>query len=94
MALGKPVMCYVRESDLGFIPPEMRRDLPVINATPANIYEVLKEWITARREELPAAGARGRAFVERWHDPLKIAARLKNDYESILASKRRGGARA
>lgn len=91
MALGKPVMCYVRESDLGFIPPEMRRDLPVINATPANIYEVLKEWITARREELPAVGARGRAFVERWHDPLKIAARLKDDYETILASKRRGG---
>lgn len=94
MALAKPVVCYVREGDLKFIPAEMRRDLPLINATPASVYEVLKEWLTTRREELPAVGARGRAFVERWHDPLKIAARLKSDYEAILASKRRGGRRA
>lgn len=97
MALGKPVVSYVREGDLKFIPDAMRRDLPVINATPATVYEVLKEWLTVRRGELPAVGARSRAFVENWHDPLKVAARLKRDYEAILASRRgrrRGGAPA
>ena len=87
MALGKPVICYIREDDLKFIPPQMREDLPVINATPTNIYEVLKEWLTVRRKELPALGNRSRAYVEKWHDPLKIAAQLKADYESILARK-------
>ena len=89
MALGKPVVCYIRESDLKFIPDGMRRDLPVINAAPATIYETLKEWLTVRRGELAEVGRRGRAYVEAWHDPLKIAARLKRDYESILQSKRR-----
>lgn len=89
MALAKPVVCYIREGDLKFIPAEMRRDLPVINATPTSVYEVLKEWLSVRRGELAEVGRRGRAFVERWHDPLKIAARLKADYETILASKRR-----
>ncbi|NDJ63030.1 MAG: glycosyltransferase family 4 protein, partial [Chloroflexi bacterium] len=41
MALGKPVICYIREEDLRFIPAEMRAEMPIINATPATLYEVL-----------------------------------------------------
>jgi glycosyltransferase involved in cell wall biosynthesis len=89
MALGKPVICYIREGDLKFIPEQMRKDLPIINATPRTIYEVLKEWLTFRKHELPEVGRRGRAYVERWHDPLKIAAKLKGEYEAIMASKQR-----
>ena len=37
MALGKPVVCYIRESDLKFIPPQMQQDLPIINARPMRI---------------------------------------------------------
>ena len=84
MALGKPVICYLREGDLKFIPTAMREQLPMINATPETIYDVVKEWLTVRRESLPEVGRRSRAYVERWHDPLKIAARLKHDYECIL----------
>ena len=89
MALGKPVICYIREADLQFIPAEMRQELPLINATPGTIYDVLKEWLTVRRDRLPQVGRQSRDYVETWHDPLKIAARLKDDYECILASKRR-----
>ena len=89
MALGKPVICYVREQDLKYIPPQMKHDLPIINAHPANIYDVLKEWLTASRNRLPALGRQSRAFVEKWHDPLGVAARLKRDYEDILMAKRR-----
>jgi hypothetical protein len=60
---------------------EMRTDFPIIDATPNGIYDVLKEWLTVRRHELPALGRRSRAYVERWHDPLQIAARLKRVYE-------------
>jgi len=86
MALGKPVVCYIRESDLKFIPSQMRDELPIINATPTTIYDVLKEWLTVRKRELPEVGRRGRTYVEKWHDPLKIASRLKADYEAIQST--------
>lgn len=91
MALGKPVICYIREGDLKFIPEAMRKDIPIINATPATIYTVLKEWLTERRHELREVGERSRTYVERWHDPLTIVAKLKEDYEAIMASKQQRG---
>jgi glycosyltransferase involved in cell wall biosynthesis len=86
MALGKPVVCYLRQDDLKFIPAAMRDDIPIINATPTTIYEVLKEWLTVRSGELSERGKRSRQYVESWHDPLKIAARLKTDYQEMLKS--------
>jgi hypothetical protein len=91
MALGKPVICYIRDTDLTFVPEEMGQDLPVIRATPSTLYGVLKEWLTGRRHELREVGRQGRAYVMRWHDPIKIAARLKQDYEDIMALKGSGG---
>lgn len=85
MALGKPVMCYLREGDLKFIPESMRSDLPVINVTPTTLYAVLREWLTVRRMELSAQGQHSRTYVETWHEPLKIAASLKQEYEKIMA---------
>lgn len=90
MALGKPVICYIREDDLKFIPAAMRTDLPLINATPPTLYETLKQALTTRRHELPVIGQRSRLYVEKWHDPLQIAAHLKTAYEAIMASKRSG----
>ena len=84
MALGKPVIAYLRESDLPNVPQEMRATLPVINATPTTIYDVLKEWLTVRRHTLQERGRASRAYVERWHDARAIAKRLIADYEAIL----------
>jgi len=91
MALGKPVISYIREDDLKFIPPQMRGEIPIINATPETIYGVLREWLTTRRNELQEVGRRSRAYVEAWHDPLKIAARLKEDYQAIMTAKKQKG---
>lgn len=91
MALGKPVLCYIREGDLSFIPPAMRQELPIINITPDTLYTILKEYLTVRRHELPAIGQRSRQYVEIWHDPLRIAAQLKTEYEAIMANKRSQG---
>lgn len=89
MALGKPVVCYLRDEDLGFIPAEMRAELPLIRATPTSIEAVLREWLTTRRGELAARGMASRGFVERWHDPRRIAEGLKADYEAAVAKIRR-----
>ncbi len=90
MALGKPVLCYLRPDDLELIPRAMREQLPIVNVTPDSLYEVLKEYLTHRRGELPELGRRGRAYVEAWHEPRKIAAELKRGYEEILRAKRGG----
>jgi glycosyltransferase involved in cell wall biosynthesis len=87
MALAKPVVCFVRDSDLKFIPTQMRDEIPIINANPNTIYKVLKDWLTIYRDRLPEVGEKSRAYVESWHDPIKIATRLRKDYETIVASK-------
>lgn len=92
MALGKPVICYLRQDDLKFIPEAMRANLPIINAEPGDIYEVLKAWLTTRRYALPELGHRSRCYVERWHDPLRIAGYLKEEYTQIMQAKQKGSA--
>ena len=63
-------------------------DNAIIQATPATLYGVLKQWLTVRKGELSRVGQCSRTFVQKWHDPLKIAAGLKSEYEAIVAAKR------
>jgi glycosyltransferase involved in cell wall biosynthesis len=81
MACGIPVVCYIRERDLGFIPQQMKEDLPIINAQPSTIYRVLKD-ITEKRSMLSTLSKRSRAYAEKWHDPVRIAGKVIKDYES------------
>lgn len=85
MALGKPVICYIRQEDLSAIPAEMQARLPIIQATPDTIYEVLHEWLVIRVNELAARGRASRRFVEEWNDPISIARSIIKDYEYYLS---------
>ena len=85
MALGKPVIAYLRHSDFDGVPQELVEQLPVIEARPDTITDVLRRLLTSERSRLPEIGAAGRAFVERWHDPVRVAERLKQTYERIVA---------
>jgi glycosyltransferase involved in cell wall biosynthesis len=89
MALGTPVIAYLRDDDLSALPTEMHAELPVIRAEPTTIYGVLKELLTIRRSELAELGARARAYVMRWHDPHRIAQEVVADYEAALAARGR-----
>ena len=88
MALGKPVLVYIRREDLDFIPEAMRLDLPFIEIEPATLHEGLRKVLQMPRQELNALGRRSRAFVERWHNPRAIAYEMKIAYEEAL--RRRG----
>jgi hypothetical protein len=88
MALAKPVIAYIREEDMHFIPRAMREQLPVVNATPQSIYPVLRDLLTVRRHQLRDLGTRGRKYVETWHDPIRIASTLKTTYEGIVQLRR------
>lgn len=89
MALGKPVLVYLREDDLKFIPPAMRDELPFIRTTARTIEHDLRTVLTMPRSEVVELARRSRAFVERWHDPRRIAAELKADYEEALRKRGR-----
>lgn len=82
MALGKPVICYLREDDLKFIPARMRAQMPIIQASPASIKSVLAKWLETPLAKWRERGAAGRSYVEAWHNPSIIAAQLKSDYEA------------
>lgn len=88
MALGKPVMAYIRNDDLQFIPDAMKNELPVISADPRDVCQVLRECLTGGAGRLKDRGRRSREYVERWHDRNKVAQMLKNDYETALAGRR------
>lgn len=70
MALGKPVLCYAR-SDLEnlYVQADLlqRGELPLINCTPANVVDVIRELATLNPSRLIELGERGRAYVERRH---------------------------
>lgn len=90
MALGKLVLVYIREEDLGCIEPEMKADLPFIQITPDTVEQTLRTVLCMPREELLQLARRSRAFVERWHDPLAIARSIKADYEKAIELQERG----
>ena len=87
MALGKPVVAYIRQEDLHFIPEQMRSDLPIIQAKPSTIRDVLESILKMPRAELLEKAKSSRAFVEKWHDPMIIALRIKSDMEAALGHK-------
>ncbi len=86
MALGKPVVCYIKPSLLALYPP----DLPIVNATQHDLSLVLESLLQdpQRRQEL---GKRGRAYVEKYHDGMKIADQLKRIYTEIIEKGKRVG---
>lgn len=84
MALGKPVVAYIREEDLVNIPEMMRIDLPIIRSEPVEIYSTLKHVLELPRSELVEIAKKSRVYVEKWHNPIEIAKRIKKDMEREL----------
>ena len=86
MALGRPVVAYLREDDLGFILPGMAEEMAVVSASPDTLYEVLHSLVTSGRENLRLAGVRSRRYVEKFHDLKFLAGRLSQDYLAAFNS--------
>ena len=78
MALGKPVLCYIRDDLVGEYP----LDLPIVNANPDTIESELEELLVnpQLRTEI---GKKSRRFVERHHDSRVVAQKLIELYKSL-----------
>jgi hypothetical protein len=79
MALGKPVLCYIKPALLPRYPPE----LPIIVADQYDLREKLAAIVNdgGKRYEL---GRRSRAYMETHHEARKLAADLVKIYRELL----------
>ncbi|GIO43537.1 glycosyltransferase [Paenibacillus apis] len=78
MALGKPVVAFIREALIGTFPPE----LPLCNASPDTLYDVLRTLITSgalRKRK----GIEGRKFAEHYHDIRVVGCQLLSIYNRL-----------
>jgi len=83
LALGKPVVCYIKPSLASIYPP----DLPIVNATQETLPDVLRELIdspTLRRE----LGQKGRAYMERHYNTLALTDELLTLYRTVIEQQR------
>lgn len=78
MALGKPVICYIRDDLISNYP----EDLPIVNANPHTIEDALETLLADPKLRFDL-GVRSRAFVERYHDSKVVARKLVALYESL-----------
>lgn len=85
MALGKPVLCYIKPKVLEQLPP----DIPIVSANPDNLREKIEALLTDAdlRNRL---GIQSRAYVEKHHDSRKIAFGLRALYQKLVGNSHRG----
>jgi hypothetical protein len=72
MAMGKPVVCYLRDEDLHVLPPQMRADLPLLRVDPRTLVADLRR-VFQQRAAWAELGEASRRFVLKWHNPRTIA---------------------
>jgi hypothetical protein len=71
----------------------MAAELPFIQATPNGIESTLREVLEMPRAKLLELAKRSRAYVERWHNPIEIARRIKLDIEQAISAKQSSATR-
>jgi glycosyltransferase involved in cell wall biosynthesis len=83
MAMGRPVLCHIREDEPGDNP--FGEELPIVRATRESLREELRA-LASDRDRRVRVGGESRAFVERHHDPLRIA---RSNLEGLVPIPRR-----
>lgn len=77
MALGKPVVCYIRDDVAKNYP-----DCPVVNASFDNLYEKLKMLIEDKNKRFEL-GKKGIEYAKKHHHPTVIAKQFIKIYKNI-----------
>jgi len=63
--------------------PQFVDELPIVIATPENVYEVLEDLVR-NPEKRRQIGKRSRDFALRWHSSPRAAQRFDKIYSSLL----------
>ncbi len=81
MALGKPVLCHIREQDRKYVPPDMLAACPIRDIRPTHLEEDIAKVLDARAQWTDWSDA-GLRFVKSWHDPQLIARAMVGAYRA------------
>lgn len=84
MALGRPVLCFLRGPDM-MIDPDT---CPIINATPQLIYSVLKDCVDGQID-LTGLGRASRGYIEKHYSIEAVAVRFGHLYLETAALPKR-----
>jgi hypothetical protein len=80
MALGKPVVCFIRKPEQYLLHPE---ECPILNVHRDELVESLHAYATTARPSLAEIGRRSRLYVERHYSLEAFAGRLKRCYVDL-----------
>lgn len=80
MALGKPVMCYIRHPEKYLLNPTQ---CPILNTHRDELKNSLRRLASKDRELLPNIGRQSRAYVEQHYSLEAFASRLKGCYDML-----------
>ena len=88
MALGKPVICFVKGKGLKFVPKKMLAELPILNADETSLENRIIEVYNMNVEQKTNQANRGIEFLKTWYDPQKIADKVVTDYKTVLSGRK------
>lgn len=80
MALGKPVLCFVRDRDRYLLSPE---ECPIIDTHPDTLADDLRRLLKAGGGELQRIGALGQTYVLKHYSVEAFSARLGSFYSTL-----------
>ena len=83
MALGKPVICYIRDPKRYLLDSQ---NCPIINVHRDQLKNSLRGFATANRGALPDIGYRSRRYVERHFSKAAFVSRLGECYKKLGVS--------
>lgn len=78
MALGKPVICYIRPD----IQAKMPKELPIVSGNPDTLYDQLK-FLIQNPDHRMQLGIDGRSYVEKHHESSIVIKQLLEIYQSL-----------
>lgn len=82
MKMGIPVASYINDDHFEYVPIPMVKENPIIRINPFDIEEKLLHFIH-NREAIAELGMASLRFVERWHDPAKLARITEAAYRGL-----------
>jgi len=84
MALGKPVLCYIKPAFLSRLPA----GFPIVNANPDNLVPVLRDLLKSGRLRNDI-GRKSRSYAEKHHDSRVVARQLVDVYRNVIEKQTR-----
>ncbi|HEV2547556.1 MAG TPA: hypothetical protein VGU20_09480 [Stellaceae bacterium] len=84
MMLGKPTVCYIDSRQPAPVPPlQSLAECPLVSASEATIYEVLKDLLLSAERRFALCAA-SRAYALKWHGSDACAERYERVYDRIM----------